>query len=393
MEREMNIDRLDNDEELRRREFPVCAEKIFLAHAAVSPLPGRVTEAMRDYLERAARDDQERVVTDAVVRETRQLAARLIGARAEEIAFAGSTSMGLAMVAGGVDWRRGDNVVCYRADYPANVYPWMDLARRGVQARFVQPRRYGNVTVEDVGRALDARTRLVALASAHFVSGWRLDTDGIGRFLRERGVLFCLDGIQSFGALRTVVDHVDFAAADAHKWMLGPVGIAILFVRRENFQRLHPALVGCNSAPCPDFIAQEQVRLWPDARRYEPGSLNLAGIVGLRAALRMILAVTDDGGRQAVGAIEHRVLQLAGRLIAGAVERGWEIVGPHEGAGLSAIVSLSAPGKDPRQLHTSLAGANIIASLRRRHDGPACLRFSPHFYNTAGEIGQVLEYL
>src|ERR1051325_6419236 len=120
------------DESLRRQEFPVCERKIFLAHAGVSPLPRVVGEAMRDYLEAAARDDQEDAAPGSLVAETRQLAARLIESRAEEIAFVGSTSMGLAMVAAGFAWRAGDNVVCYRDDYPANVYPWMNLASRGV---------------------------------------------------------------------------------------------------------------------------------------------------------------------------------------------------------------------------------------------------------------------
>src|SRR5580700_7385402 len=174
---QLTISELLRDETTRRREFPVCNGKVFLAHAGVSPLPRRVADAMKQYVEASAHDHQENVLPDEMVSETRKLAARLIEAGEDEIAFVGSTSMGLAMVAAGLPWERGDNVVCYRDDYPANVYPWMDLARRGVEVRFVEVKQFGNVTVEDLERVVDQKTKLVSLASAHFQTGWRLDID------------------------------------------------------------------------------------------------------------------------------------------------------------------------------------------------------------------------
>jgi selenocysteine lyase/cysteine desulfurase len=380
----LTIPDLLRDESLRRREFPVCQDKVFLAHAAVSPLPRRVVEAMKQYLEAAAHDNQENVLPDDVIGETRALAARLIEAQPEEIAFVGSTSMGLAMVAAGLPWDRGDSVVCYRDDYPANVYPWMDLARRGVTVRFVEPKQFGNVTVEDVERVVDRTTRLVSLASVHFQSGWRLGVDQIGRFLREHGTLFCLDGIQSFGALRTSMRFVDFAAADAHKWMLGPLGTAILHVRKEHFPRFHPPFVGWHSASSPNFIAQETLRFKGDARRYEPGSFNLAGIIGLRAALELILACGME-------AVEARVLALARLAIAEAAKAGFAVVGPAKGPGVSGIVTLSSADRDMAALHERLDGAKIIASLRHLRDGRRCLRLAPHFYNREEEIAGSIE--
>lgn len=375
----LTISDLLRDEVLRRREFPVCQANVFLAHAGVSPLPHRVAEAMKRYLEAASRDNQEGVVSDEAIGETRALAAGLIKARPEEIAFVGSTSMGLAMVAAGLPWERGDQVVCYRDDYPANVYPWMDLARRGVGVRFVEPRQFGNITVEDIERVLTDRTRLVSLASVHFQSGWRLDVNRIGKFLRERRILFCLDAIQSLGALRTTVEFVDFAAADAHKWLLGPLGTAILYVRREHFDQFHPPLVGWHSASNPNFIAQESLAFKPDARRYEPGSLNLAGIIGLRAALQLIL----ECGMEAV---EARVLALARQIISQAVQARFTVVGPTEGPGLSGIVSLSSGATDMAILHAKLNTANVVTSLRHTRDARKCLRLSPHFYNRDEEL-------
>jgi len=380
----LTISELLRDESLRRREFPVCENKVFLAHAGVSPLPRRVAEAMKQYLESASRDNQENVLSDEVLGKTRALAAGLINARPEEIAFVGSTSMGLAMVAAGWPWERGDQVVCYRDDYPANVYPWMDLARRGVDVKFVEPRQFGNITVDDVERVLTERTRLVSLASVHFQSGWRLDVDRIGKFLQERGILFCLDAIQSLGALRTSMEFVDFAAADAHKWLLGPLGTAVLYVRKKHQDQLHPPLVGWHSASSPNFIAQESLAFLPDARRYEPGSLNLAGIIGLRAALQLIL----ECGMERV---EARVLGLARQIIARATRAGLAVVGPTEGAGLSGIVSLSSEVTDMAKLYAKLNAAQVITSLRHTRDGRKCLRLSPHLYNRDEELPEFKE--
>jgi cysteine desulfurase / selenocysteine lyase len=375
----LTISDLLRDEALRRREFPVCESKVFLAHAGVSPLPRRVAEAMKQYVESASRDNQENVLSDEVIGETRALAARLINAQAEEIAFVGSTSMGLAMVAAGLPWKRGDQVVCYRDDYPANVYPWMDLTRRGVDVKFVEPRQFGNITVEDVERVLTDRTRLVSLASVHFQSGWRLDVNPIGKLLRERGILFCLDAIQSLGVLGTSAEFVDFAAADAHKWLLGPLGTAILYVRKEHYDRFHPPLVGWHSASSPNFIAQQSLEFKPDARRYEPGSLNLAGIIGLRAAFQLILECGME-------CIEARVIALARQIIARATQAGFTVIGPTEGAGLSGIVSVSSDATDMAKLYAKLNAANVITSLRYTRDGRKCLRLSPHFYNRDDEL-------
>ncbi len=382
----MNLERLLADESYRQQEFPVCERTAFLAHAGVSPLPRCVAEAMERYLEAATRANQEDVLPERTVSETRQLAANLIGAHPDEIAFTGSTSMGLAMVAAGLAWQPGDNVVCYRDDYPANVYPWMDLARWGVEVQFVQPAQYGRVTLKDVAQVVDKRTRLVSLASVHFVTGWRLDVDAIGKMLREGGVLFCLDAIQSIGALPTSVRQVDFAAADAHKWLLGPLGAAILYVRRECFDRLHPSLIGWSSGPCPGFVAQDHLQLWPSARRYEPGSLNLAGIVGLHEALRML---TDIG----IETIERRVWTLARRLVTQCQEAGWRLAGPVEDGDLSGIISVWSPDHDVVAWQARVSQAGVVTSLRQNRDGQTYLRASPHFYNTDGEVNRLLENL
>jgi selenocysteine lyase/cysteine desulfurase len=210
--------------------------------------------------------------------------------------------------------------------------------------------------------------------------------DRIGKFLRERGILFCLDGIQSLGALRTSAEFVDFAAADAHKWLLGPLGTAILYVRKEHYHRFHPPLVGWHSALSPNFIAQESLVFMPDARRYEPGSLNLAGIIGLRAALQLILECGAD-------AVEARVLTLARQIIVQAARAGLAVIGPTGGPGLSGIVSLSCESGDMAKMHARLNAANVITSLRHTRDRGKCLRLSPHFYIRDEELPRLIEFV
>src|SRR5277367_6378550 len=229
----MTIAEILSNEELRRHEFPVAGQKIFLAHAAVCPLPRRVSEAMRDHAVRATLDDQEETIPPGQIRHARELAARLLHAKPEEIAFVGPTSLALSYIAAGLPWRKGDNVLVYFEDYPSNVYPWMALAEKGVQVRLLNIKEYGRIRTIDVTGQVDEQTRLVALASNHFVAGYRLDIAAIGAELRKRDILFCVDGIQTAGAFPAEAKHFDFFAADAHKWLLGPCGSGLFYVRQS----------------------------------------------------------------------------------------------------------------------------------------------------------------
>src|SRR5213593_918617 len=189
----MTLEEILTNEELRQHEFPVTREKIFLAHAGVCPLPRRVTVAMHEYIERGARDDQEEVFPEGKFREARSAAARLLQAQPDEIAFVGPTSLALSFVASGLALRKGDNIVIYQDDYPSNVYPWMALAEKGVQVRFLNVRNLGRIRRIDVEGQVDEQTKLVALASCHFVAGHRIEIQEIGRVLQRRNIAFCVD--------------------------------------------------------------------------------------------------------------------------------------------------------------------------------------------------------
>jgi selenocysteine lyase/cysteine desulfurase len=373
------LDELVSDENARRREFPVVAHKTYLAHAAVCPLPACVARALREYVDAIERGGQFEYLHAPAETSARRRAASLIGARAQEIAFAPSTSAGLSMIAAGLPWQRGDSVVVYEGDFPSNVYPWLQLRARGVEVRAI-PAAIRGVALDDVSARVDGSTRLVALSSVHFATGTRLDLDAIGAYLRARGVLFCVDAIQSLGAVPTLCTHVDFMVADAHKWLLGPQGIALLYVRSEHFERLTPALVGWKSgAASKDFSASERLTLADGARRYEPGSLNALGVVGLAAALELI-------ERAGIATIAARLALLRQQLTAALVARDYELSGVSD----SGIVAFTRAGADMRALQQRLDREQVIVSLRSDPLGRACVRVAPHFYNTPAELEHML---
>ena len=383
----MTIAELHQDEARRRHEFPVCRQKTFLAHAAVCPLPRRVAEAVAGYAHQATLDDQEQPVLATLTRETRELAARLIGAQPDEIALVGPTSLGLSYVAGGFPLRKGDNIVIYFDDYPSNVYPWMALANRGVEVRLINARRLGCIRPVDVIGQTDENTRLVALASYHFISGWRPDLAAIGSGLRARRIAFCVDGIQTLGAFPTLAEHADFIAADAHKWLLGPCGAGFLYVRRQWHEALRPVVFGWNNVRCPDFVAREELAFRSGAHRYEAGSHGLLGLVGLRAALELILEVGVD-------AIATELLRQRDWLVPALAGKGWEVLGADDpAANRSGIVSIHRTGTDIPACHARLAEAGVVVSLRTDRQGRHYLRFSPHFYTTDAELGRAVELL
>ena len=240
----MNLSELLSNETLRQHEFPVTRDKIFLGHAGVCPLPRCVSEAVASYVREAGTGDQEKFIWPGVIEDGRKLGAQLLNCQPEEVAFVGPTSLALSLIASGLKFRKGDNILIYFDDYPSNVYPWMALAERGVEVRLMNTRGLGQIRPVDVMGQVDENTRLVALASCHFISGHRIDINAIGKYLRSRGILFCLDAIQTLGAFPTTVEYVDMLAADAHKWLLGPCGAGLMYVRREVQAQLTPQIYG-----------------------------------------------------------------------------------------------------------------------------------------------------
>ena len=369
------IAQLAADEELRRREFPICARKIYCAHAADAPLPRRVADAMKDSVERASIDARQYEHELERIEETRVLVARLLGAEKEEIAFTGPTASGLNTVANGLDWKTGDEVVCYLDDYPADVYPWLALERLGVQPVLLeQPARLGEITPEIVERALTKRTRLVALASAHNVSGYAIDIDAIGALCAERGVLFSVDAIQTLGAFHLPLANVDFASAGAQKWMLGPSGAGVLFVKRTVRERLRPAIIGGWNVVSPDFIAQRTVEFESGPRRFEPGAYGHSVLAGLRAAVELLLAAGAEN-------ISRHIMKLTQLLRDRLDSANCEILSPADKRNRCGILTFRHPRVASQQILESLERNGIVVSLRTDRANRSWLRHAVQAWN------------
>jgi selenocysteine lyase/cysteine desulfurase len=369
---------------LRDTEFPIIEKCVYLNHAGVGPLPRRSASRMgmlagwvsasgdRFWLER--QEEAERV---------RGLAARLLGAReAHEIAFVENTSSGLSLVAEGVDWKSGDNVVGADFEFPSNVYPWMSLASRGVEYRRAAERD-GRIDPEELLALIDDRTRILALSSVEYASGFRSDLARLGAACRERGVLFVVDVIQSLGALAIDVERalVDVAVASAHKWLLGPEGIGLLYVSDRVVETLRPARSGWRSVR--DIFAWKDLDLtWGEgAKRFESGSLNVYGIVALGGSLEILL--------EAGAAIEPRVLALTERAARGFADLGFAVVSSRRPGETSGIVTAVPPdGHDAADLAKRLNARDVVVAARAGR-----LRIAPHFYNTEGEVDRCLATL
>lgn len=383
------LQRIDTDETWRREAFPACRKRIFMAHAAVTAIPQVAVSAMNAFNETTSTGelDYSDVLLNQMDR-VRVVSAKIIACDSNEVALLGPTSLGLSLVANGIEWKSGDEVITYLDDYPANVYPWKHLEKQGVKVVYLKPALTGEITPELVRRAITPKTRLLALASCHFLSGYRLDIEAIGTLAKERDLLFCLDAIQTVGAFPTPAGLVDFLCADSHKWMLGPMTAGIFYVAKKRQEHLHPSLLGAWNVKSPNFIAQDKVDFEPGGRRYEPGVLNAQGLVGMEASLELLTGI-------GIVSISKRLLELKTQLITGIQELGFEVIGPQNGSSASSITSVTDlvnPRRIP-ELYDTLAQNQIVVSFRHDRKGTPFVRFSPHFYNTSTEIEQILDIL
>jgi cysteine desulfurase/selenocysteine lyase len=371
------------NEEIRKL-FPVTRNYVYFNHAAVAPLPLPVYERMEQH----ARDVLQHGLAHfrqwgQAVERVRQLAARLINAQPREIAFAPNTSAGLGFIANGMEWRAGDNLVTADCEFPANVWPWLRLERElGVEVRMARERE-GRLETEEILGLIDARTRLVTLSFVEFASGFRNDLAAIGRHCRKRDVLFLVDAIQGLGALTLDVerDCVDALCADAHKFLLGPEGCALFYLSERALERVRPTLVGWLSVQQPYDFGNYEQGYAAGARRFEPGTLNTAGVLGLGAALELFLSLGSER-------IERYLLELGDYLCGRLAERGYRVVSSRRPGEQSAIIACEHDRYAAGDLYHRLEEQRIITTPRMGR-----LRISPHFYNVREEIDRLIAAL
>ncbi len=366
-----------------RKSFPVTERYAYLNHASIGPLPRPTSGAMREFLEErslAGGLAMQGCREYEIYSETRESVARLINTRfSTEIAFTRNTSHGLNIVAAGLPWQPGDNVICAETEFPANVYPWVNLKRKGVEVRFVKPVD-NRIRPEDVKAAMDDRTRLVALSFVEFATGYRNDLDALTEIAHEGGALISIDAIQGLGVFPVDVQRtpVDFLAAGTAKWLLGPVGFGFLYIRQERLDDLDLVMTGwIGVEDSLDFFRYDSP-FKHDATRYEEGSLAPVMLLGTNRSVKMFLDLGVEN-------IARRVLDLTGYLIEGLERKGLAVISPHESEEERSGVVSFVPEGDPASVAAKLLDAGVVISQRGDF-----IRVSPHFYNTTEEIDRLL---
>jgi cysteine desulfurase / selenocysteine lyase len=367
--------------------MPIAQRVAYFDHAAVAPLPTPTREFMRKWLDEATE------VGDPVwpawarrLEEVRATAAAIIGAGPAEIALVPNTTSGISLVAEGYPWTSGDNVVTLANEFPSNQYPWMNLAARGVAVRRVSVEG-GVVDLNRLEAACDERTRIVSVSWVGYATGWRIDVAEVAKLCHRKGALFFLDAIQGLGVFPLDVrkSGVDFLAADGHKWMLGPEGAGIFFVRQEHLSLLRPLMVGWNSVAQGSDYTRIELNLKSEAARYEGGSQNMIGFMGLGASLDLLTSL--GVGPDASPVAEH-VLSLTDYACERLTELGATFLSPRTGNHRSGIVTFQLAGHDPHDIRRHLETAGIIARCRA-----GGVRLSPHGYNTRAEVDRLVDEL
>jgi selenocysteine lyase/cysteine desulfurase len=355
----------------------------------MSPLPRATADAFEKWLEEAVETGNP-VWPDWVkdVEEMRRTTATMIGAHPDEIALVGNTTAGISLVAEGIDWRDGDNVVTLADEFPSNVYPWFNLADRGVETRRVPTDVSGRLDLERLAEACDERTRIVTVSWIGFATGYRHDVQRIASIAHERGALFFLDAIQGLGAFPLNVNEmgIDFLAADGHKWMLGPEGAGIAYIRREQLDKLRPFGVGWHSVHPGQDYTHIELNLRPTAARYEGGSQNNAGMLALGASLKLL---TDLG----IDSVAAAVLDITERACERLTEIGAKIVSDRgldhrDGEQRSGIVAFELPDRDPMAVKRHCMKQQVVFGCRAGR-----LRISPHAYNNDEDLDRLIDSL
>lgn len=354
--------------------YPGARERIYLNVAAIGLVSTRVQDAVATVLEEhvALGNDAWPQWTEASDR-TRSRIAELIGGRSANVAYTQNTSTGVALVVNGIDWKERDNVVVPADEFPSNFYPWLELRRRGVQVREV-PMIAGHADLGRMSELIDARTRVVAISAVQYTSGHRYDLAHVRAICGE--ALLVVDGTQAAGALVIEADAtgIDALVISAHKWMLGPLGIGFVYFSDRAMNRLHPSTTGWLSVEHP-FDFDHEPRLASDARRFESGTINVAGIAGLDAAISIVLEL----GRETV---EKTVLAHAAELQELLISRGLSVLRSSNAGDCSGIVITSTGNRGAdTAVYERLTAREVCCSLR-----DTGIRFSPHYYNTAEDL-------
>jgi len=359
-----------------RELFPIVRRLLYFDAASLSPYSLPVIDAL-DKFEKERRDTGSLYYDKwyEEIEKGRKLAARLIRAKTSEIALIKNTSEGINLVTLILDWERGDNVVVSDLDFPANIYPFLNLRKKGVNVRYVKSHE-GRVLASDIEKEIDENTKLVSLSHVLYGNGFKIDLEEIGSLCEEKGVYFHVDASQSLGVMQTNVKKakVDFLSVAGYKWLLSPLGSGFFFIKKEFLDR--SPILGWQSVKDPFAFDVYNYEILDSAKRFEIGNLDVGAFLGMVAALELI----DSIG---IKEIEKRVLRLSSFLLDELNNLGVEVISNFERENRSGIISFINKGITKEDLIEN----SIVATIREY------IRLSPHIYNTEDEILKAVEIL
>jgi len=366
-----------------RRAMPVARNWAYFDHAAVAPLSEPARAAMAAWgQDMTDNGDTGWLDWSAQMHGTRQLGSELLKCDPAEIALVRNTTEGINFVAEGFPWRAGDNLVTLADEFPSNQYPWMNLASRGVNCRRVATVD-GQVDLATIEQACDARTRLIAVSWVNYAHGWRNDLDALAELTQRRGAYLFVDAIQALGVFPLDVrqTRVDFLAADGHKWLLGPEGAGLSYVRREHLELLRPLGLGWNSVRQGNDYSRIELNVKDSAARYEGGSYNVVGLLGLRASMELL-------SRYGTERLSHRLLAITDDACERLQRCGATIASHRAADRASGIVAFELPGKNSLAVKKALLDHRVALGCRAGR-----LRISPHAYTNSDDLEQLIEAL
>ena len=386
-----------------RQQMPVAERWAYFDHAAVAPLSLPAARALADWSDEVTLNgDAHWSEWRKRVEPVRKNAARLLGCQSSEVAFVSNTTSGLSIIAESFPWQPGDNVVLASSEFPANRNSWRCLIPRGVEVRVVESELGSDVCeIDKLMAATDARTRIVTASWVGFMTGWRHDLDELADACHRRGILLCVDAIQGLGIIPLDLSRtpVDFLAADGHKWMLGPEGAGVMFIRQEHLERLRPTGIGPNSiafsgsylgsvADYSDSAGMYRVarpmqpnEMFPAARRFEGGTANAGGILALGASLELLLSFGID-------AIWSRLSDVTDQLRDVLTSLGFAIRSSNSSDRRSGIVACEVSDDDRRRIAATAKPVGVILNFRE-----GLMRFSPHAYTNDSDLERLRSVL
>lgn len=363
--------------------FPYIKKgKIYFNHASTGPISNRVHNRLSELLRERSEDNMDDYTARMkAAEEAKAIMGEMINCDPDRLAFTENTSAGLNILAQGINWKKGDRILLNDLEFPANVYPFMNLEKEGVILDFIKSKN-GRVTAEEVIANIKEDTRLVSISYVQFLTGYRTDLQKIGEACKEKGIIFSVDGIQGLGVVRLDVQkcNIDFLSCGTQKWLLGLQGSAFVYISRRVQEEVEPKFVGWLGVEDAWNLLSYDLKFQDTAERYQTGTVNTFGLFAIHESLKLFKEFGFDE-------IEKRVLSNSRYLMESLEKIGIEpILKDCEDSNIAGIVSFKHPQSET--LFKQLAERNVVSAVRE-----GMLRLSPHFYNTHEEIDRVVEIM